>query len=99
MIIYDFYVISISIDPLKANPPLVIDPNAILPRSITAKLLKPVRRRNTKVIQYVGIVEHTQFTITGLLDVLGQLVRTQACEDAGSFFALEGFDRVIRGII
>jgi hypothetical protein len=70
MIIHDFYAISISIDPFKAYPPLVIDPDTILPCPVSAKLLQPVCRRNAKILECDSIVEHAQFAIADLLDVL-----------------------------
>jgi len=51
MIINDFYVISISIDPFKENPPLIIDPDAVLPCPIGAKLLQGVRWWNAKIVK------------------------------------------------
>ena len=88
MIIHDFYVISITFDPFKAYPPLIVDPDAILPCPFAAELLQPVCRWNTKIFEGDGIVEHAQFAVADLLDVLGQPGRAQACEDAGGFLAL-----------
>ena len=99
MIIHDFYVISITIDPLKAYPLLVIDTDTILPCPVVAKFLQSVCWWNTKIFKGDGIVEHTQLAVADLLDVLGQPGRTQAFEDAGGFLALEGFDHLFRQII
>ena len=96
MIIHDFYVISITIDPFKAYPPLIVDPDAVLPCPVAAELLQPVCWRNAEVVQCDGIVEHAKLAVVDLLDVLGQPGRSQAGEDAGGFLALEGFDHVFR---
>jgi hypothetical protein len=92
MIIHDFYVIGITIDPSNAYPPLVVNPDAVLPCPVAAELLQPVRWRNTKIIHCDRVVEHAQLAVADLLDVLWQPGRSQAGEDAGGFLALEGFD-------
>jgi len=45
VVIYDLHVMSIFSIPNEANAPSVIDPDAMLPRTIANKLLKPVSRR------------------------------------------------------
>ena len=36
---------------LKANPVLIIDPNAVLSLPVTVKLLQPVGRRDSQILQ------------------------------------------------
>jgi len=40
-----------SIAPPEADTPLIIDSDTVLPRTITAQTLKPVARRNPKILQ------------------------------------------------
>ena len=40
-----------SVAPLEADTPLIIDSDTVLPRTITAQTLKPVVRRNPKILQ------------------------------------------------
>ena len=94
MIIHDFYVNGITIDPFKAYPPLIVDPDAVLPCPTTTELLQPVRWRDAEIVQRDGIVEHAQLAVADLLNVLEQPGRSQAGEDAEGFLALEGFDHV-----
>jgi len=42
MIVNDFHVVSISVLPAKADPPLIVDPDAVL--AVAVKLLQPVSR-------------------------------------------------------
>jgi hypothetical protein len=42
VIVHDFYFEGIPIFPTEADSPLVIDPNAVLARSVTIKLLQAV---------------------------------------------------------
>lgn len=99
MIIHDFYVIGVTIDPFEAYSPLIVDPDTVLPCPVPAELLQPICWRDADIIQCDGIVEHTEFAIPDLLDVLRQPGRAQAGEDAGGFLACEGFDHVFRWII
>jgi hypothetical protein len=45
MVIHYFYVICILIAPLETNPPLIVDPNAVLPLSVSDEGLEPIARR------------------------------------------------------
>jgi hypothetical protein len=67
MIIHDFYVISITINPFKADSPLFIDPDAVLPCPVAAELLLSVGWRDAEVAQRDGIVEHAQLAVADLL--------------------------------
>jgi len=49
-----------SVAPLEANTPLIIDSDTVLPRTITAQTLKPVARRNPKILQTTRGVDLTQ---------------------------------------
>jgi hypothetical protein len=44
MIVNDFHVVGISVLPMKADPPLIVDPNAVLAVSVAAELLQSVSR-------------------------------------------------------
>ena len=99
MIIHDFYVIGITIDPFEAYSPMIVDPDAVLPCPVAAELPQPICWRDADIVQCDGIVKHTELAIADLLDVLGQPGRAQAFEDAGGFLAPEGFDHLFRKII
>jgi hypothetical protein len=99
MISNDFYVVHVAIDPFKANPPLVINSNALLPGAVAAELLQAVRRRDAQIVECGSIVKHAQLTVSDLLDILWQPARSLASEDAGGFPALEGFDHLSGRII
>jgi len=49
-----------SIAPPKADTPLIIDSDTVLPRTITAQTLEPVARRNPKILQTTRSVDLTQ---------------------------------------
>lgn len=75
MIINNFYSMGITIAPFKTDSPLLIDPNAILARSITMQLLQSVTRRYAQIVQRDRPIEHTKFPKCALLNILRQLTR------------------------
>src|SRR5581483_11590967 len=46
--------------PAKADPPLLVDPDAVLAGSVTDKLLEPISRRDSQVSERFGGVEDQQ---------------------------------------
>jgi len=65
------HIVGVALPPLKANAPPVIDPNAVLSRSLSRHFLQVIRRWNPKVIERDGIIEHPQLAQRGLLNVRG----------------------------
>jgi len=51
VIVHDFDLVGVSISPDEADAPLVVDANAVLPRSIVLQCLEPVPRRNPQGIK------------------------------------------------
>jgi hypothetical protein len=51
VIIDDLDAVRIAFGPSKADTPLVVDPNAVLSRSIAVEFLKTIPRRHAKVIE------------------------------------------------
>jgi hypothetical protein len=70
MIVYDLDIVGISVAPTKADPPLVIDPNAVLSLSITGQPLQPIAGRSAQVIKAAGIVNLHQLTVCCFDDVI-----------------------------
>jgi hypothetical protein len=50
-------IVSIAVGPGEADPPLVVDADAVLTPPITAKLLKPVARRRAQILKRLGSVQ------------------------------------------
>jgi len=51
MIIDDFNAVRVSGRPCEANPPLVVDANTVLPRSIALQCLQPVAPNGRKILK------------------------------------------------
>ena len=54
MVVNDLDVLSVSVRPAKADPPLIVDPDTVLSRAIDLELLEPVTWWDTKVVQSLG---------------------------------------------
>jgi hypothetical protein len=52
MVVDNFYVIGIAVPPFKADTPLVVDSDAILPDTILSKFLQPIRGWHPKVLKH-----------------------------------------------
>ena len=51
MVVNDLNPFWTSVAPPKADTPLIIDSDTVLPRTITAQTLKPIARGNLKILQ------------------------------------------------
>lgn len=89
MIIRDLDIMSIVVEPLKANAPLVIDANTVLTGSVSRQFLPTIRRRNAQVIERSGVVQHAELSQSDLLNTARQLTRMLAGEDLLSLFVFE----------
>lgn len=61
MVINDFNVVGVAVPPVKADAPLVIDANTVLPRPVAFELLEAVARGNPEIVQGFGGVDRDQF--------------------------------------
>ena len=57
MVVHDIDLKGVPVLPAKADSPLVVDPDAVLPASIAAEFLQPVAERHAKIVQILGAVE------------------------------------------
>jgi hypothetical protein len=89
MIIHNFDIESVAFTPLETDPPLVINADAVLTRSITAKQLKTIGRRDAQVLQGDCTIQHTQLAESHLLHVVREFPRESAPEYLLRLFALE----------
>ena len=60
--------IFIALVPDKTDPPLVIDTDTVLTGTLPAKRFEAVGRRHTDVIQVSGVIEHTKFASSHVLN-------------------------------
>ncbi len=62
MIVCYFNVIGIAVFPAKADSPLIVDPDTILPFAIAFQGFEPVARRNPEVLKMPGLVKVQELT-------------------------------------
>ena len=58
MIIHDLDIVRITLSPDKADPPLTIDTNTVLPLPITLQCFQQISRRNPQITERWGAVEN-----------------------------------------
>ena len=54
MIVHDLRVVGLPFPPREAESPLIVDPDAVLPRAIRLERFQAVARRNSKVFESPG---------------------------------------------
>jgi hypothetical protein len=60
MIIDDFDELGAAIAPFEANPPLVVDANAVLTATNALQCFQPIARRSAQIAQLRGGVDHVK---------------------------------------
>ena len=70
MVIDDLNVVRIAITPPKANPPLIVDPDAVLPLSVTGQRLQPIARWGFQVAKAARAMNLGQLSVGGPHDVV-----------------------------
>jgi hypothetical protein len=54
VIIYNFHFVSVAIAPHEADPPLIVDADAVLTGPVAFKSFEVISRRNAKILQPAG---------------------------------------------
>lgn len=85
MIIDDFNIVRIASPPYKANPPALVDSDAMLSFPIPDEFFKTVSGWNTQIIQRSGNIEDLQLAACVSLDLGGKLSRELTAEYPLSF--------------
>ncbi len=92
MIVCYFYFSCLVVGPFKANAPLVIDADAILPGTVALELLESVPRDHLQILQRIGIIQVQQFAAGRALDIRGKFSGELTPEDLFGLLGCKGFD-------
>ncbi len=92
MIINYLNLINIAGVPLKADAPLIIDPDTVLAFTVASQLLQPICRWYHQVSQVSSPVDHPELPECNLLDIRRQSSGPFAPEDTLGFFVPEAPD-------
>ncbi len=69
MVIGYLYVVGIAVNPPEAQPPLVVDANAVLAGPGSGQLFQPVARGYSQIQYSHGRIQHYQLSLSCTLDV------------------------------
>ncbi len=97
MIINDFHIFRVSVHPFETDPPPLIDPNAMLPLSVSRECFQPIGRRHSQVLNCRASVQHPQLAIGCLLNVRRQTLGKFTSENLFRFFAGKTFNHTESG--
>jgi len=89
MIISDFDIMGIGADPSEADPPLVIDTDAVLSPPVAAQGLQSVRWRNPEVCKGLSIIQHSELPACDFLNLRRQALGPFPMPDHFSVFRPE----------
>lgn len=91
MVIDNLDFMNIAIAPNETNTPLVVDPDAVLARSVPSQRLQPVTGRLAYILQPLGNVQCPQFALSNTGNLGGKAFRHVAPEDDARRFSTEAF--------
>jgi len=92
VVINDLYIIGVIALPCKADAPLPVYPDAVLPLSVATQRLQIIGRGDTQRFKDGCGVQHIEFYDRSSLNSLRQLGRKLSVKKLFSFLALEGLD-------
>ena len=92
MIISDFDLIGIALLPREADAPLLIDTDAPLTFTVSAKFLKMVTRRDAQRLQARRSVEDIKFTFRRSLNLYRNSPRMKTRKDLSSLLVRKRFN-------
>jgi len=92
MVVHDLDRVRITISPFEADPPTLIDADAVLAGSIPTQLLKAIGRRDPEISQGLSIVDHPEFAVRHLLYVRREAARELAFKDMLGLPVGDGLD-------
>lgn len=97
MIINDSHIFRVSVHPFETDPPLLIDPNAMLPLPVSRECFQPIGRRHSQVLNRRASVQHLQLAIGCLLNIRRQTLGKFTSENLFRFFAGKTFNHTELG--
>ena len=94
MVVHNFHVQRIFALPAEANPPLVIDTDAVLPVPVALQRFKPISRWSAQILQAPGLVQQQQLSPSRPLNLRRQPPGRFVIEQPLSFRAGEAANQL-----
>jgi hypothetical protein len=60
VVVYDLHILGSALGPPKADAILVVNPDAVLPSSVTPQLLQSIGRRCSEIFERMGLIQLVQ---------------------------------------
>jgi hypothetical protein len=95
VIVDDLHVVGVAVSPAKADPPSIIDANAVLPCSISSQALQPVAGRYAKILEARGGVQDAELPKTHSLHVFPEPPDRLPVEQALRVTVAEALDHAV----
>ncbi len=92
MVVDDLDIIRLTTRPTEANPPLVIYPNAVLPRSLSFQALQSIPRRDSQVFNSLRRVQKQKLPKCLTLNILAPFCDADSIEYPSCFCVRERSD-------
>lgn len=89
MVVDDFDIPCRTVAPYKANAPLIVDSNAVLPAAIASQSFQPITGRCTQIIKSTGRIDHQEFLPCTVLNGRRKTANGTASKERGSSFVGE----------
>ena len=92
VIVHNFYVVSVPVVPPKANTPLVVYPDTVLPQPVSTEGLQPIPWGHAQGVEIRCRINHPELTHRHLLDAMREFPRQVPSKYLLGVFAPERFD-------
>jgi len=90
MVVNNFHIEGVARRPAKADAPLPIDTNTVLPGTIPREPLKAICRRNPQINQCFRPMKHAKFAQSHTVNIRRKLGWPVPTEELSSILVLEG---------
>ena len=94
MVVHYLDLVGVSFAPDKADAPLLVDSDAVLPASITRKGFQSIPWRNPQIVDGCGIVQNHQFPLSPALNILRELADAAPLGDGLGISVAVGLDHI-----
>ena len=92
MVIHDLHVVGVIVLPAETDPPLIVDPDAVLALPVACKRLEPVPGRDSEILQRHRCLQQVELPLRLSLNVRREFPGSLALEQLLGLPAPEGLD-------
>jgi hypothetical protein len=104
VVVNDLDVPRFTVSPNEANPPLIVNPNAVLTLAIPVQRFQAIARRHAEIVELLCRVDRQELCARPPLDLGGQVAHGIPGEDRSSAFVGKALDharpyrKTVRGV-